>query len=108
MAAKKTTKPSAKTTKAQKSREVQKAPEATKAPKAPLTEHQQKILAKWQSLYSKAKSLETQPYNMKVKYEKETGIEHKLLGWGYIIDNKNDRLEVLFQDGIKYLISNYK
>ncbi len=75
---------------------------------ARLTEHQQKIVAKWQSFYSKAKTLETQPYNMKAKYEKEMGIEHKVLGWGYIMDNKNDRLEVLFRDGIKYLISNYK
>jgi hypothetical protein len=33
---------------------------------------------------------------------------HKVLGWGFVLSNLNDRLEVLFKDGIKVLISNYK
>lgn len=97
-------KKASKNTKKVKVKPVEMVAEAQK----PLTEHQLKVLAKWQSYYSKAKSLDTQPYNMKAKYEPETGIEHKVMGWGYIMDNKNDRLEVLFRDGIKYLISNYK
>lgn len=63
---------------------------------------------KWNSLFKKANDHETKPYNMKHVYEAKTGIQHKLLGWGYILNNKNDRLEVLFQDGIRFLISNYK
>ena len=45
---------------------------------------------------------------MKAVFEEKTAILHKVLGWGYILSNRNDRLEVLFKDGIKYLISNYK
>lgn len=67
-----------------------------------------KIAQKWLSYYNKAQSLKTETYNMKNRYEIEIGIQHKVLGWGYILNNTNDRLEVLFKDGIKYLISNYK
>jgi hypothetical protein len=69
---------------------------------------QKASMQKWQGLYSKANKLPAPPYNMKNTYEKQTPIKHKTLGWGYITDNKNGRLEVLFEDGIKYLISNYK
>jgi hypothetical protein len=64
--------------------------------------------SKWASLYSKANKITANPYNLKNQYEVETAINHKTLGWGYIQDKKNDRLEVLFENGIKYLISNYK
>lgn len=47
-------------------------------------------------------------YDMKKTFEPKTAIEHKTLGWGYILENRNDRLEVLFKDGIRFLISNYK
>lgn len=63
---------------------------------------------KWTSLYRKTQDVEAQPYNMKNSYEPKTPILHKLLGWGYILNNKNDRLEVLFEDGVRFLISNYK
>jgi hypothetical protein len=63
---------------------------------------------KWTSLFKKAEAIESQPYNMRATYEEKTAIVHKILGWGYILANRNDRLEVLFKDGIKYLISNYK
>ncbi|MGE0762654.1 MAG: hypothetical protein AB7N80_05200 [Bdellovibrionales bacterium] len=63
---------------------------------------------KWSSLYRKAQEQETPSYNMRQTYEAKTSIMHKVLGWGYIMTNKNDRLEVLFKDGIRYLISNYK
>lgn len=63
---------------------------------------------KWNSLYRKAQENDAKPYNMKHTYEPKTPIVHKLLGWGYILNNKNDRLEVLFKDGVRFLISNYK
>lgn len=62
---------------------------------------------KWSSLYRKSQE-QAKPYNMRHTYEAKTPIMHKVLGWGYILTNKNDRLEVLFKDGIRYLISNYK
>lgn len=66
------------------------------------------LSVKWASLYKKAEQIESKPYNMKAAFEEKTAIVHKVLGWGYILANRNDRLEVLFKDGIKYLISNYK
>ena len=66
------------------------------------------LAAKWATLYKKAEQIEAKPYNMKGIFEEKTAITHKVLGWGYILANRNDRLEVLFKDGIKHLISNYK
>ncbi|HMN66914.1 MAG TPA: hypothetical protein PKC28_00085 [Bdellovibrionales bacterium] len=66
------------------------------------------LQAKWSALYKKVDQIDAKPYNMKAVFEEKTAITHKVLGWGYILANRNDRLEVLFKDGIKYLISNYK
>jgi hypothetical protein len=66
------------------------------------------LAQKWSTLYKRAEQIESKPYNMKAQFEEKTAIMHKVLGWGYILANRNDRLEVLFKDGIKYLISNYK
>lgn len=66
------------------------------------------LAQKWVTLNKKAEQIETKPYNMKSVFEEKTAMMHKVLGWGYILANRNDRLEVLFKDGIKYLISNYK
>lgn len=68
----------------------------------------EKLALKWESLYAKSTAIPSEPYSMKKTFEAQTGLKHKTLGWGFIIDNKNDRLEVLFKDGIRYLISNYK
>lgn len=66
------------------------------------------LAQKWTALFKKASAIESKPYNMKSSYSEKTAIVHKHLGWGYILANRNDRLEVLFKDGIRYLISNYK
>ncbi len=64
--------------------------------------------AQWAQIKEKHKSLKPVAYKMSENYEARTPILHKVLGWGFIITNQNDRLEVLFQQGIKFLISNYK
>lgn len=64
--------------------------------------------AKWQELnkrYGKEKAV---AYKMSESYESLKPIQHKVLGWGFILTNDNNRLEVLFENGIKMLISNYK
>ncbi len=66
------------------------------------------LAQKWATLFKKSEQIESKPYSMKAAFEEKTAIVHKVLGWGYILANRNDRLEVLFKDGIKYLISNYK
>lgn len=75
-----------------------------------LTEEMSKLAKKWASLQRKAtnKGEKAPSYNMRNQYEPNTPIQHKVLGWGYILNNVNDRLEVLFEEGVKYLISNYK
>lgn len=67
----------------------------------------EKLALKWEALHAKADAIPSETYNMRKTYQPHTGLKHKTLGWGFIIDNKNDRLEVLFKDGIRYLISNY-
>lgn len=64
--------------------------------------------AQWQTLKDKNKAIKPMNYKMSESFESRTPILHKVLGWGFIITNQNDRLEVLFQQGIKFLISNYK
>lgn len=68
----------------------------------------EKLALKWEALFAKAAQIPSESYSMRKTFESQTGLKHKTLGWGFIIDNKNDRLEVLFKDGIRYLISNYK
>lgn len=68
----------------------------------------EELAKKWESLFKRADSIESKPYRMHDSFEERTAIEHKVLGWGFVLSNQNDRLEVLFRDGIRYLISNYK
>jgi hypothetical protein len=63
--------------------------------------------ARWVDVYEKNKGQKPLDYDMKRKYESNTSLQHKILGWGWILSNENDRLEVLFKDGRKILISNY-
>lgn len=62
---------------------------------------------RWQDLYEKYKSEKAQAYDMKGAFEAGKPLQHKVLGWGWILSNENDRLEVLFKDGRRMLISNY-
>lgn len=68
----------------------------------------EKLMQKWLALQDKLKDQVAAPYKMTASYTPKTPILHKVLGWGYVISAQNDRLEVLFKDGIKYLISNYQ
>lgn len=92
--------PATETAKPARSRKISVAVSANEASSA--------LAQKWATLFKKAEQIESKPYNMKAAFEEKTAIVHKVLGWGYILANRNDRLEVLFKDGIKYLISNYK
>ena len=93
---------------------AEKKPKAAKAPKAAAPKVASddpellKLQQKWASLYEKSKNQKAVEYNMTKVFEAKIGIQHKVLGWGYILSNQYDRLEVLFQDGVRFLISNYK
>ncbi len=64
--------------------------------------------AKWQELYKRYGKEKAITYKMTDIFEPLKPMQHKVLGWGFILTNENDRLEVLFENGIKMLISNYK
>jgi hypothetical protein len=63
---------------------------------------------KWLALYQGSETSEAIPYKMTETYEPQMAIHHEVLGWGYILSKNNDRLEVIFKDGIRHLISNYR
>ena len=62
----------------------------------------------WQNLKEKYEGGKIVSYNMKKSFESEIAIKHKEFGLGFIISQYNNRLEVLFKDGRKKLISNYQ
>ena len=66
------------------------------------------IEGQWQVLFDKAKGIKPLPYKMSDNFEARTPLLHKVLGWGYVLSSQNNRLEVLFKDGVKVLIANYK
>ena len=87
---------------------------ALKKPKKKLTKAQiaqesaiKKLSSKWVTLQRRNRDEKAPKYNMKNKYAPKTPLLHSKLGWGYILENRNDRLEVLFECGVKFLISNY-
>lgn len=63
--------------------------------------------ARWIDLHEKYRSDKPQVYDMKAIFEAGKPLQHTVLGWGWILSNENDRLEVLFKDGRRMLISNY-
>lgn len=64
--------------------------------------------AKWEELHRKYGKEKAVSYKMSEKFNAMSPIQHKVLGWGFVLTNENDRLEVLFETGIRNLISNYK
>ena len=64
--------------------------------------------AKWTELYKKYGKDKAVTYKMTERFPPLAPLQHKVLGWGFILTNENDRLEVLFENGIRMLISNYK
>ncbi len=64
--------------------------------------------AKWNELFKKYGKDKAIPYKMSDTFPTLSPVQHKVLGWGFILKNDNDRMEVLFETGIRMLISNYK
>lgn len=64
--------------------------------------------AKWAELFKKYGKEKALNYKMTETFPSLVPLQHKVLGWGFVLTNENDRLEVLFENGIRMLISNYK
>lgn len=75
-----------------------------KVDKSGLSEDQ----AKWLELHEKYQTLKAPTYSISGQFEARTPLQHKIFGWGFILSNEYDRLEVLFEDGKRMLISNRK
>lgn len=62
----------------------------------------------WENVYKLAsKVLKAKNYKMSEVFEARTPIQHKVLGWGYVLSSENNRIQVLFKDGVKTLITSY-
>lgn len=92
--------------KAEKAEKKKAKKEAAKAQEAALAAESQN--KKWAELKEKHGKEKASTYSMTGTYQALTPVEHKVLGWGYILSNNNDRLEVLFESGTKILISNFQ
>jgi len=106
--AKKTTK---KATKAKASGEpkakVVKKKRLTKAERE-ANEEIERLKEKWNELHDLSEGQASKKYKLSEEYEPNSALQHPKLGWGYVLTSQNNRIEVLFEDGIKVLISNYK
>lgn len=63
---------------------------------------------KWHEMKEKYRNEKPQNYSISGTFEAKKPIEHKTFGWGYVMSNEYDRLDVLFADGRRVLISNRK
>lgn len=66
------------------------------------------IQKKWSEFKDKYGKIQAPVYNMSGSYQAAAPLQHKVLGWGFVISIENDRLEVIFESGSKTLISNYR
>jgi hypothetical protein len=70
-------------------------------------EEVQKLHRQWRQMHEQLKDVKPVPYILSGSYEAKTPIQHKIMGWGYVLKNRGTRIEVLFEDGIRTLVSNY-
>ncbi|AHI05159.1 hypothetical protein BDW_03255 [Bdellovibrio bacteriovorus W] len=63
---------------------------------------------KWHEMHEKYKGVKAPNYSISGQFEAKSPIQHKIFGWGFILSNEYDRLEVIFEDGKRMLISNRK
>jgi hypothetical protein len=74
----------------------------------PLDEEGEKLLKQWRQMHDQLKNVKPAVYTLSGNYEAKTPLQHKVLGWGYVLKNKGNRIDVLFEEGLKTLVTNYK
>ena len=86
-----------------KNEKVKKLDKKALAEKKAQTENQKK----WSALYQKkSKDIKAGGFSIFEKYSAGSPIMHKTFGWGWILSSKNNRLEVIFEDKVRTLLSN--
>ncbi len=63
---------------------------------------------RWQSVFEQYGKAKAAPYTMSGSFEASQAIQHKVLGWGLILESRDNRIQVLFKDGVRTLITNYR
>ena len=71
-------------------------------------EEAERLRDKWQELHTLSEGQPAKKYKITDSYESNSSLDHAKLGWGYVLTSQNNRLEVLFEEGIKVLVSNYE
>ncbi|MEK2644524.1 hypothetical protein [Bdellovibrio sp. BCCA] len=102
--------------KVEKKSKIEAAPAPVEVAEAPKKEKKVKIdktglsedQVKWHELHEKYKAMKAPSYSISGQFEAKTPLQHKIFGWGFVLSNEYDRLEVLFEDGKRMLISNRK
>lgn len=62
----------------------------------------------WEKQMAKHKDILPKTYDMAKNFKSVSVIKHKEFGLGFIESQYNNRLKVLFKEGMKILVSNYK
>ncbi len=65
------------------------------------------LTEKWAKLKDIDHEVKAQKYKMSEAYAPNTPIDHPMFGWGFVLSLNENKLEVLFESGIKMLVSNY-
>jgi len=71
-------------------------------------EEAERLKEKWNELNALSEGQPAKKYKLSEEFEPNMAIDHPKMGWGYVLSSQNNRIEVLFEEGIKVLISNYK
>ena len=61
---------------------------------------------KWENLHKKAHDIKAIPFHISKPFPAKIPIRHPVFGWGWIISSKNHRLQVMFKDKTRMLLSN--
>jgi hypothetical protein len=58
----------------------------------------------WEELQQKLGGNTRQAYSIKAKYSTNVAIEHPKFGLGFVVSASGDRIEAMFQDGVRTLV----
>ncbi len=80
---------------------VEKIKKPTKKQARLLDEHEKK----WNELYKRARGISPVEFKVSAFFEAKSPLNHPQFGWGWVLKNTNHRLEVIFRDKVRLLLS---
>lgn len=72
------------------------------------TEEQLDNYKKWLKFQKQFADKAPESYNMSGNFDVKTPLQHKIHGWGVVVQRRDNYIDVLFEAGLKTLIVNYK